>query len=73
MAHISFILYATFGDVKIVGFGLLFAITDILRHTLSFLVLFINSSLEEWRTFTAWLAVFFGCLVRQYTYIKAFV
>lgn len=38
MAHISLVLYATSGDIKIVSFGAAFCYHYIYRHILSFLI-----------------------------------
>lgn len=63
--------YATFGDVKIVGFGaVFFCYRCIYRHILSFLISCFLAALGG--PFTAWLSIFLGG-ARQHTYIKAFV
>lgn len=62
MAHISLVLYATSGDIKIVSFGAVFCYRYIYRHVLSFLISLSWLLLGEVGVpFTAWLSVFLGC------------
>lgn len=65
-AHISFVLYATFSDVKIMGFwGCFLLFTAMHCHFLS-LISWLSFG-GRWRIFMAWLSFWGAPGARQYT------